>query len=96
MKQGEPPVIGLARLLEVVELVELSRGYGPYTRELLGYLRMWGYGESILMLAWDLGLVERYDGKCPDGVRVCRFNRLSAKGRRFLRHYRELLRLMGL
>ncbi|WP_054842870.1 hypothetical protein [Vulcanisaeta distributa] len=97
---GGVPLFGLARLLEVIEEFDSRRGgRDPYTRELLGYLRMWGgYGEDLLLLAWDLGgLVERYDDYCdPRTQRVCRFNRVSRRGgREFLRHYRALMRLLG-
>ena len=86
----------MARLIETIEEFSSRRGRDPYTRELLGYLRTWGYGEDLLMLAWRLGLVERYDDYCdPRSMRVCRFNRVSRKGREFLRHYRGLLRLIG-
>ncbi|MCG2863988.1 MAG: hypothetical protein L7G99_06165 [Vulcanisaeta sp.] len=86
----------LARLLSVIEDFSQSHGRDPYTRELLGILRSWGYGESILLLAWDLGLVERYDDYCDEqSKRVCRFNRLSKRGREFLRHYNELLKLLS-
>jgi len=86
----------LVRLLTAVEDFSLAHGRDPYTRELLGVLRSWGYGESILLLAWDLGLVERYDDYCNErSRRVCRFNRLSERGREFLRHYGELLKLLS-
>ena len=86
----------LVRLLVVIEGFSLAYGRDPYTRELLSVLRSWGYGESILLLAWDLGLVERYDDYCNEhSRRVCRFNRLSKRGREFLRHYNELLKLLG-
>jgi hypothetical protein len=86
----------LVRLLTAVEDFSLAHGRDPYTRELLGVLRSWGYGESILLLAWDLGLVERYDDYCDErSRRVCRFNRLSKRGRELLRHYNELLKLLG-
>ncbi|WP_054848932.1 hypothetical protein [Vulcanisaeta sp. JCM 14467] len=97
MSQGvEVPLFGLARLLETIEEFSFRKGRDPYTRELLGYLRTWGYGEDLLLLALRLGLVERYDDYCdPRSMRVCRFNRVSGRGREFLRHYRELLRLVG-
>jgi len=86
----------LARLLSAIEDFSQSHGRDPYTRELLGILRSWGYGEGILLLAWDLGLVERYDDYCNEqSKRVCRFNRLSKRGREFLRHYNELLKLLS-
>ncbi len=64
-------MFGLARLLEVIEEFESRKGRDPYTRELLGYLRMWGgYGEDLLLLAWNLGgLVERYDDYCDPRTR---------------------------
>ena len=40
-------------------------------------------------------MVERYDDCDLKSMRVCRFNRVSRKGREFLRHYRGLLRLIG-
>jgi len=86
----------LVRLLTAVEDFSLAHGRDPYTRELLGVLRSWGYGESILLLAWDLGLVERYNDYCNEqSKRICRFNRLSKRGREFLRHYNELLKLLS-
>ncbi|GGI71444.1 hypothetical protein GCM10007112_05340 [Vulcanisaeta souniana JCM 11219] len=95
-QRPEVPMFGLARLLEVIEEFESRKGRDPYTRELLGYLRMWGYGEDLLLLAWNLGLVERYDDYCdPRTQRVCRFNRVSGRGREFLKHYRALMRLLG-
>jgi hypothetical protein len=86
----------LVRLLTVIEEFTRLHGRGPYTRELLSQLRSWGYGEGLLSLAWGLGLVERYDDYCNGrGGRVCRFNRLSERGREFLRSYGELLRLLS-
>ncbi len=88
--------MGLARLLETIEEFSSRRGRDPYTRELLGFLRMWGYGEDLLLLAWDLGFVDRYDDYCgPGSRRLCRFNKLSDLGREFLRRYGELMELLN-
>lgn len=89
--------LALARLLLAIEEFRRVRGRDPYTRELLGFLGEWGFGEGLIDLAESLGLIYRYDDYCsPETRRVCRFNGITKRGLEFLRLVKRVSRLVGI
>ncbi|WP_291999463.1 hypothetical protein [Caldivirga sp.] len=88
--------LAIIRLLMAIDDFERVKGRSPYTREVLDLIHEWGYGEWIIQAAYDLGLIERYDDYCSRDVkRVCRFNKLSDRGRRFLESVSLIMSLSG-
>ncbi len=82
----------LARLLKTIADFTSKTGRDPYTREVLTWLKTWGYGHKILKLAEYLGIVERYEGYLIRGkakIKVV-FNRITEFGYRILDIFREL------
>ena len=82
----------LLRLLKTIAEFTTKTGRDPYTREVLRWLRSWGYGHQTLKLAEKLGLINRYEGYLIRGkakIKVV-FNTITELGYAILDIFRKM------
>ncbi len=76
----------ILRLLKTIADFTSKTGRDPYTREVLTWLKTWGYGHKILKLAESLGLVYRYESPHPVHEHIiCIYNALTQLGEKILK-----------
>ena len=75
----------LLRLLKTIAEFTTKTGRDPYTREVLRWLRSWGYGHQTLKLAEKLGLINRYEAPHPiyENI-ICIYNTITRLGQKIL------------
>ena len=68
-------------IIALLRFIANSGDKFPYTREILHTFKSWEYYHKIIKICEELGLIERFEDYCWEGVKYrCKFARLTSLG----------------